>query len=102
MTAEKFTVADGSIRTALKFGDQKINLHQAGEEFRPHANQPRSGSADLCFLTETSLSVWQDHLRANEIEIEEGPVPRTGATGSLMSLYIRDPDGNLIEVARPN
>ena len=99
--AEEFTVADGSRRRALKIGRQKINLHQLGQEFDPRAAHPTPGSADLCFLTHAPLSNWQTHLSAHNIPVEDGPVPRTGATGPVMSLYIRDPDGNLIEISNP-
>ena len=96
MTAEQFTPSGGPTRWALK-----INLHQAGNEFAPKAARPGPGTADLCFLTETPLPAWQSHLSASGVEIEEGPVPRTGATGPILSLYIRDPDGNLIEISTP-
>ncbi|MEK9966775.1 MAG: VOC family protein [Rhodospirillaceae bacterium] len=91
------TFAEG--RVALKFGDQKINLHQAGREFEPKAAHPLPGSGDLCFLTDAPVRDVIDRLRTLGIEIIEGPVPRTGATGPLTSVYFRDPDGNLIEVA---
>ncbi len=90
--------ADGSVRKSLKFGSQKINLHQATAPFFPHAAHPVPGSADLCFLSETPLAAWQTHLETNRVGVEMGPVQRTGATGVIMSLYFRDPDGNLIEV----
>ena len=99
MRKEVFHPADGTTRTALVFGDQKINLHQAGAEFEPKSRQPTPGSADLCFLTEPPLDDWLAHFAAHGIEVEEGPVARTGATGPLTSLYVRDPDGNLIEVS---
>lgn len=99
MTVEKFIPADGSERWALKFGDQKINLHQKGHEFDPKAQNPTAGSADLCFLTKTSLAKWQAHFAACDVEITDGPIARTGATGPITSLYIRDPDANLIEVS---
>jgi len=99
MVAEAFTVADGSQRWALKFGDQKINLHQSDAPFAPHAKVPLEGSADLCFLTETPLVGWTLHLDGLGVAVIDGPVRRTGATGPIMSIYLRDPDGNLIEVA---
>lgn len=99
METEAFTPADGSQRWALKFGNQKINLHQQGQEFDPKAQMPTSGSADLCFLTESPLEVWQEHFEENSVAIIEGPVARTGASGPITSLYIRDPNGNLVEVS---
>ncbi|MBX4889229.1 VOC family protein [Rhizobium bangladeshense] len=95
MSAETF--AEG--RKALKFGRQKINLHQAGHEFEPKAKHPVPGSGDLCFITETPLADVISHLQASGVAVEEGPVERTGATGRLRSVYFRDPDGNLIEVS---
>lgn len=99
MGRQVFRPADGSTRMALRFGPQKINLHQAGAEFRPHGRSPTPGSGDLCFLTETPLEDWAAHLAACGVAVEEGPVTRSGATGPIRSLYIRDPDGNLIEVS---
>lgn len=101
MKAERFQATDGTARTALKFGTQKINLHQAGAEFHPRAADPRPGTADLCFLSNTPLADWIAHLASHSIEIEDGPIARTGATGSIVSIYIRDPDANLIEIANP-
>jgi catechol 2,3-dioxygenase-like lactoylglutathione lyase family enzyme len=95
MTVETF----GEGRTALKFGSQKINLHQAGREFEPKARRPVPGSADLCFIAFTPVEAVIAHLGAMHVPIEEGPVTRTGATGELLSVYFRDPDGNLIEVS---
>ena len=91
------TFANG--RYALQFGQQKINLHQAGKEFEPKAALPTPGSADLCFLTALPLDQVIAHLHTCNVEIVEGPVSRTGAIGPIASVYIRDPDGNLIEVA---
>ena len=88
-------------RTALRFGDQKINLHLAGHEFDPKARQPLPGSADLCFIAQTPLSEVEAHLRACGVAVEEGPVRRTGATGPILSVYMRDPDGNLVEISNP-
>ncbi len=87
-------------RKALKFGRQKINLHQQGAEFEPHAQQPLPGSADLCLLTGSEMPAIIQHLDKHGIEIETGPVQRSGACGAIESVYIRDPDQNLIEVAR--
>ncbi len=86
-------------RTALAFGRQKINLHPAGNEYVPHAAHPAPGSGDLCLITETPLENVIAHLEACGVAVEEGPVPKTGATGPITSVYFRDPDGNLIEVA---
>jgi catechol 2,3-dioxygenase-like lactoylglutathione lyase family enzyme len=91
------TFGDG--RRALAFGQQKINLHQAGAEFEPKAQRPTPGSADLCFLTGVRLEEVIVHLGNQGVAILEGPVARTGAVGLLRSVYIRDPDQNLIEIA---
>ena len=86
-------------RKALKFGSQKINLHQAGQEFEPKAQTPMPGSADLCFIVDTPLDKVIQELQENNITIIEGPVKRTGAISALSSVYIRDPDNNLIELS---
>ena len=92
--------AFGSGRQALAFGTQKINLHQHGKEFEPKARAPTTGSADLCFVTAAPLAEVIQHLNRCGVAIIEGPVPRTGARGPMMSVYFRDPDGNLIEVSK--
>jgi len=100
MRAEEFEVADGSRRWALYFGQSKINLHQAGRAFSPHAKKPMPGSVDICLLSETAPEFWLTHLEDQGVEILQGPVRRSGATGSIMSIYVRDPDGNLIEISK--
>lgn len=96
---EPITFAGG--RTALRFGVQKLNLHQAGAEIEPHAGSPAPGSADLCFLTDAPSSDVVAHLEACGVAVELGPVEREGASGRLSSVYFRDPDGNLVEVGTP-
>lgn len=91
----------GEGRRALRVGRQKINLHQAGREFEPKALYPIPGSADVCFLSSTPLNLWLSHLAACGVEVLEGPVARTGAQGPIESVYVRDPDGNLIEIGNP-
>jgi catechol 2,3-dioxygenase-like lactoylglutathione lyase family enzyme len=91
-------VTFGEGRQALVFGMQKINLHEQGQEFEPKAERPTPGSADLCFVTEVPLAEFVEHLQALHVPILEGPVARTGAVGPIQSVYLRDPDGNLIEV----
>lgn len=94
-------VSFGAGRMALHFGRQKINLHEAGKEFLPKAGVPTPGSLDLCFLAAVPLDAVMARLRSLGWPIEEDPVDRTGATGPLRSVYLRDPDGNLIEIAEP-
>jgi catechol 2,3-dioxygenase-like lactoylglutathione lyase family enzyme len=95
--AQAITFGQG--RHALQIGNQKINLHQAGKGFAPRAACPTPGSADLCFLSTTPLKAWLSHFAKHGVEVIEGPVARTGAQGPIQSIYLRDPDGNLVEIA---
>jgi catechol 2,3-dioxygenase-like lactoylglutathione lyase family enzyme len=95
MTVETF----GEGRKALHFGDQKINLHRAGHEFEPKAARPTPGSGDLCFIARTPLADVVAHLERIGVTVELGPVARVGAIGPLRSIYLRDPDENLVEIA---
>ena len=99
MQAIEFEAADGSRRWALAFGAQKINLHPAQAPFAPHAAKPRAGAADLCFLSPTPLEAWSTYFEACGQQVIDGPVQRSGALGPIVSIYIRDPDGNLLEIA---
>lgn len=88
----------GAGRIALAFGEQKINLHRLGEEFAPHAGRVQAGSADLCFVIDQPVEQALERLRREGIDVIDGPVPRSGARGDIVSVYFRDPDGNLIEI----
>jgi catechol 2,3-dioxygenase-like lactoylglutathione lyase family enzyme len=92
-------VTFGEGRRALAFGEEKLNLHEAGREFKPNARVATPGSVDICFRTDVPLDDVVAHLRGEGIAIELGPVAKTGARRPLRSVYFRDPDGNLIEVA---
>jgi catechol 2,3-dioxygenase-like lactoylglutathione lyase family enzyme len=93
--------AFGEGRQALHFGRQKINLHLAGREFEPKAARPVPGSADLCLLSERPVEEIARRLQDLGYALVEGPVARAGASGPLLSVYFRDPDGNLVELANP-
>jgi len=95
MTVEVF----GEGRKALKFGNQKINLHETGREFEPKSENPTSGSGDFCLIASGSIQDVVNHLTECDVQIEDGPVQRTGANGVIMSVYFRDPDLNLVEVS---
>jgi catechol 2,3-dioxygenase-like lactoylglutathione lyase family enzyme len=91
----------GEGRQALRFGNQKINLHQAGAEFEPKAQHPTPGSADLCFIVQTPLEAVVEALHSHGVAMESGMVERSGATSKIRSVYLRDPDGNLLELSNP-
>lgn len=92
-------VTFGNGRKAILCGSQKINLHEAGNEFEPKAFCPLPGAADICLITSTPLEEMQVKLDQHKIVIIEGPVERTGARGKIYSIYVRDPDQNLIEIS---
>ncbi len=92
-------VTFGQGRVALQFGHQKINLHEVGHEFQPNALNAMAGSADVCFVSETPLEIVMAHLQRCGVAVESDPVDRTGAMGRIRSIYIRDPDGNLLEIS---
>ncbi|MDR0770866.1 MAG: VOC family protein [Burkholderiales bacterium] len=95
MTAVTF----GNDRKALTFGCQKINLHEASAPITPHAKTPTPGSADFCLIAEGPVDAIIAHLKQAGIAVEEGPVARTGALEPITSVYCRDPDDNLVEIA---
>jgi len=97
MELERF----GEGRLALRFGDQKFNVHPPGFDAGIKARVPTPGSLDLCFLASVPLDEVVARLRAHNIPIEEGPIERTGARFAIRSVYVRDPDGNLIEISEP-
>ena len=88
-------------RWALKFGRQKINLHEWGKEFTPRAHVAAPGTLDLCFIASVPLEQVIERLKAANVPILEGPLPKTGATSKLRSVYVRDPDLNLVEISVP-
>ena len=100
MELQRFTPpAGGDERLALGFGSNKINLHDVRKPFEPHTRNPTIGSLDICFLSDKPVDQWREHVLSFDIPIELGPVQRTGATGPLLSIYLRDPDGNLVDIS---
>ena len=99
MTLENYQTATGLPRKALKYGQQKINLHLKGFEYEPRAHLPVPGALDLCFIASMPLQQVIEHLTRENWPIIVGPVLRTGATQEIRSVYVRDPDLNLIEIA---
>jgi catechol 2,3-dioxygenase-like lactoylglutathione lyase family enzyme len=95
MKLEKF----GENRLALRFGNQKINLHEWGREFTPRAHVAAPGTLDLCFIASLPLEQVIENLKKNQVPILEGPVAKTGAAGPIRSVYVRDPDLNLVEIS---
>jgi len=93
---ESIVFGDG--RKALRFGDRTIDLHEHGKGREPRTARPTPGSGDLCLLASTSLEAVTERLKARRVAVEEGPVPRNGARGPIRSRYVRDPDGNLVEI----
>jgi len=100
MKLESFNTP-GAQRWALKFGNQKINLHEWGKEFAPRAHVAAPGTLDLCFIAAIPLEQVVERLNKLGVPILEGPVPKTGAVSKLRSVYVRDPDLNLIEISVP-
>ena len=95
-------VTFGDDRKAIRFGDQKINVHPVDNDIALVAEEPTVGGDDFCLLTETPIEEIRRQLRARDIEVLAGPVERTGAVGPITSVYFRDPDDNLVEIARYN
>ena len=96
---EFLSSTDNVKRKSLKFGKQKINLHEASKPFKPHANNPIPGTMDICFLSETNIDDWIKIFNKFNVKIEDGPVQKIGANGPIRSIYVRDPDKNLIEIS---
>ncbi len=100
MTLQRFSPPDGSSdRLAVLFGPAKINLHDASSPYIPHARCPVAGAVDICLLSDVTVENWCKRFEEFSVSIENGPVAKTGAMGPLWSIYVRDPDGNLIEIS---
>ena len=96
---KEFIKEDDSIRYSLHFGNNKINIHELNNIFTPHAKFAYAGTLDICFISSKNISYWKSKLTKFNIKIIEGPVNRIGATSNLLSIYCKDPDGNLIEIS---
>ena len=96
---EFLSSTDNVKRKSLIFGKQKINLHEASKPFKPHANNPIPGTMDICFLSEINIDDWIKIFNKFNVKIEDGPVQKIGANGPIRSIYVRDPDKNLIEIS---
>ena len=94
-----YSKSDNTYRKSLKFGKQKINLHEASNPYKPNAEVALPGTLDICFLTDEPLSDWIKIFNKNNVTIESGPVLKTGSIGPIESIYVRDPDKNLIEIS---
>ena len=101
MKLEKFSssLKNNQIRYAVSFGSQKINIHEEKKPLKPNALSPSSGSMDICFISQNKINDWMHHLEKKGINVEIGPEQKTGALGPILSIYIRDPDFNLIEIS---
>ena len=101
MKLEKFSTSsyNNQIRYAVSFGSQKINIHEHKKPIKPRALNPSSGSMDICFISKNKIKDWVYHLKNKGINIDIGPEKKTGALGPILSIYIRDPDFNLIEIS---
>ena len=101
MKLEKFSssLKNNQIRYAVSFGFQKINIHEEKKPLKPNALNPSSGSMDICFISQNKINDWMNHLEKKGVNIEFGPEQKTGASGPILSIYIRDPDFNLIEIS---
>ena len=101
MKLEEFSSSldNNQIRYAVSFGSQKINIHEEKKPIKPNALNPSSGSMDICFISKNKINDWVHHLVKKGINIEIGPEKKTGALGPILSIYIRDPDFNLIEIS---
>ncbi len=96
---EFVSTTDNIKRKSLNLGKQKLNLHEAANPFKPHANRPLPGTLDICFLSDVPLTKWIKKFNSFNVKIEDGPSLKTGANGPINSIYIRDPDKNLIEIS---